>query len=1131
MTNHKPEFATNRGADRVADAINGHLAFLRTTQAHPPEMAIATAYFNTGGYGLLADELDGLAGVRILLGAEPQVPERGVRHLKDSPNPARASRALIRESLKGHVSTLEEDRDLLGFTIEADAAGRRLVDWLASGKVEVRRLEDAFLHGKAFIVTTHDEGVIAGSSNFTYAGLASNIELNLGHYQPHVVRQVSNWFEDLWAGAKPFDLASLYQARYEAHMPYEIYLRMLYERYGDEIRREATDEGAPRIHLTSFQRDGMWRAQRILAQRGGVLIADEVGLGKTFLAGELIRQAVEERRQRVLVIAPATLRDGPWAKFLERYMLAVQCVSFDQVADDRSLSPEGTDHYLRSAPHEYAMVVIDEAHNLRNPSTLRADALRKLLGGSPPKDLVMLTATPVNNSLWDLYSLLYYFIKNDASFADAGIRSLRDHFAGAMAMNPDDLSPEHLFDVLDAVAVRRTRPFVKRFYPNDTIMVDGRPQPITFPTPRVRRVSYDLEDVLPGFFDRFAHALDGPGPGGSAADPTVLTLARYAPSQYRLTGGVDAYEVQLAGLLRSGMLKRFESSSYAFACTCRKMAASHEAFLSLLDQGKVATGAALADWIATDSDELERVNAYVEEWEADLEHAHEFDLDALKADVTADRDLLLMFASEADKVVAEADPKLDALIEQLCNIAAEAQEQGVGDQQVRNMRKVLIFSYFTDTVDWIMDRLEKATVDDDHLAAYAGRLTATSGSHGGREEALWGFAPGTTDAPEGSDRDLYDIVVATDVLSEGVNLQQARHIINYDLPWNPMRLVQRHGRIDRIGSHHREVFLRCVFPDDKLEDLLGLEERLHRKIKQAAAAVGVGMEVLPGSRTGDVVFTETRDEIYRLRAEDSTLFETAGVAKAALSGEEYRQELRQAFENADLMDRVMGLPWASGSGMVRDGADPGYVFCARVADHPKVQFRSVSMADPAAPSVVEDTLASLAHARPPEGVETQRMLDEEMYSLAFTAWEVARNSIVGTWNKASDPANLAVAVPRVMNRAGEVMRTHTPAGMTREDADRFVDALQAPYPERVVKQFRRTLASSEDPMEQVNQIAQLVTELGLEPASPPEPLPEIEGDDVHLLCWLAIEPSSTDSARKRKPMREGEDPGRLASAY
>ncbi len=232
------------------------------------------------------------------------------------------------------------------------------------------------------------------------------------------------------------------------------------------------------------------------------------------------------------------------------------------------------------------MVVIDEAHNLRNPSTQRALALRRLLAGSPSKDLVLITATPVNNSLWDLCYLLGYFVKNDAAFADVGIRSLRDHIAAAMAMNPDDLSPEYLFDVLDAVAVRRTRPFVKRYYPNDTLNVGGRQVPITFPTPRVTKVSYNLDDVLPGFFSRVEHALDGPVTGGSVTSPDVLTLGRYAPSRYRLDGSADAYEVQLAGLLRSGLLKRFESSAYAFACTCRHMASSHDAFLSLLDRGK-----------------------------------------------------------------------------------------------------------------------------------------------------------------------------------------------------------------------------------------------------------------------------------------------------------------------------------------------------------------------------------------------------------------------------------------------------------------------------------------------------------------------------------------------------------------
>jgi len=637
-------------------------------------------------------------------------------------------------------------------------------------------------------------------------------------------------------------------------------------------------------------------------------------------------------------------------------------------------------------------------------------------------------------------------------------------------------------------------------------MIDGQEQPITFPTPRVRKATYNLDEVLPGFFERFAHALDGPVAGGAVADPSVLSLARYAPSRYRLAAGADAYEIQLAGLLRSGLLKRFESSSHAFARTCRKMADSHDAFLSLLEQGKVATGAALGEWMATDSDEIEGVAAYVEEWGSELEDAADFDSDVLAADVANDRELLRAFAEEAAKVAADDDPKLATLADELAEIASEAQAEGIGAEQTRDMRKVLIFSYFTDSVAWIVDFLHKAVENDDRLAAYRGRIAATSGAHGGKEDALWGFAPKTTDPPSGREQDLYDIVVATDVLSEGVNLQQARHIINYDLPWNPMRLVQRHGRIDRIGSLHKEMFLRCFFPDDKLEELLGLEERLHRKIKQAAASIGVGGEVLPGSRIEEVTFTETRDEIENLHKEDATLFEQGGVSKAALSGEEYRQELREAFENPDLMDRVLGLPWSSGSGMARMGAERGYVFCAHVADHPKVQYRYVSMADANAPIVVEDTLACLAHARPDAGMQAERVMDDTTHALAFTAWEHARDSVVTTWNRASDPANLVAPVPPAMNRAAEVVRGHTPAGLTLEEADRLVDALQAPYPERVVRQFRAVLGSDEAAAQQALGISRLATDLGLEPPPPPVPLPEIEPDDVHLVCWLAIVP-------------------------
>ena len=1105
----KPELAVNRGGRTVADSLNGFIGHAASGFVGGASLDIAAAYFNVEGYSLLADSLDQLNGVRLLLGAEPSPREHRRRKLQtESANPERAARSRLRGALDEHERLLADERDLLGFTVEADGGAKRLVEWLRSGKAEVRRLEDRFLHGKAYLIRDQSHGVVAGSSNFTRAGLETNIELNLGNYATHVVGWVEEWFDELWTEAKAYDLAALFEARFEPHPPQLIYLRMLWERYGAELDREADEEGAPEIRLTNFQTDGLWRARRILAERNGVLVADEVGLGKTYLAGELIREAAIERRQRVLVVAPATLRDGPWRAFKVHFDLPMELVSYDNLMSDRRLNPKKKYNTL-DAPdiNNYALVVIDEAHNLRNPGTQRAEALRRLLAGAPPKKLVMLTATPVNNSLWDLYHQLGYFIRNDAAFADVGIASLRDHFASASALNPDDLTPEHLFDVLDAVAVRRTRSFVKRYYPNDTVEIRGRETTITFPAPRVRKVSYDLDAVMPGFFERFAKALD---PDESGADPEtnleMLTLARYSPSQHRKDNRVDVYEIQLAGLLRSALLKRFESSPYAFANTCERMARSHAAFLSLLEEGKVATGKALADWTATDSDDLEEVSEYLDSHMSEIDDASEYRVGVLRKYVERDRRMLLSFAEEARRVTRSDDPTLAELVKQLADIAEEAEEEGIGRGEVRNKRKVLVFSYYADTVDWVFEHLEKTAETDPRLEAYRGRIARLSGSskESEKKNAVWGFAPQTTDAPEGQNDDRYDILVTSDVLAEGVNLQQARHIINYDLPWNPMRLVQRHGRIDRIGSFHSEVFIRCVFPDVRLDDLLNLEEALRRKIKQASAAVGVG-KILPGQSRRDIDITETREEIDRLRREEAGLFEAGGTSRGALSGEEYRQELRRAVEEGRRRE-IERLPWGSGSGMAAaaGGDGPGYVFCARVADWGQPLFRYVR-ADGAG-SPVGDTLACLDRARPPAGWETDRALDEETRRGAFGAWEEARLDILEKWNHLADKANVEPSVPNVLKRAADLVRDYPPPGMTQEDVDKAMDSICAPYPQRTIRTFSAALKNSGDPRQQAQAVLGVIEQLGLEPYIPPRPLPEIRIEDVHLVCWMALTP-------------------------
>ena len=362
--------------------------------------------------------------------------------------------------------------------------------------------------------------------------------------------------------------------------PYLVYLKVLWHLYHAELEEEEKETG--RIPVTAFQRHGVWRARKILAKYGGVMVADGVGLGKTFTAGEIIRD-YRERRQRVLLVCPASLRDTTWKRFLNDYQLLVECLSYEELANDAQLG--GDKGHLKNPLDDYALVVVDEAHNYRNPDTAqRAAILRRLLAGKR-RDLLLLTATPVNNSLWDLYHLLRFFMKQDAWLADRGVLSIRERFEHAMRADPFNLSPDLLYPIIDATTVKRTRRFIKKHYASDMIRgADGRMAPIRFPKPVASSIAYDLDAVLPGFFARL-EAILMPEDGHP-----LLRLARYQPERYPAGGGGGGGEdTALVGLVRSAFLKRFESSAEAFRRTVGRMISEHaweRVFSSAADKSK-----------------------------------------------------------------------------------------------------------------------------------------------------------------------------------------------------------------------------------------------------------------------------------------------------------------------------------------------------------------------------------------------------------------------------------------------------------------------------------------------------------------------------------------------------------------
>lgn len=1145
-TDYLPQFATNRPEkeEAVATEVNRLFRFLRENLKESPEVAIATAYINPAGFNLLADELEKAPRIRLLLGADPDehVVQAQVSEEKDVEK-------VLAQAVSGHEEWLRHERDLTGFTREALTEAGRMVAWLrevdpeGKAKVEVRRFTKGFLHGKAYISSKPGmEGVLAGSSNMTYAGLKLNAELNLGYPagDQQNGKKVVEWFEEYWELSEPYDLAGVYEAIWAPHTPWEIFLRMLLELYGSVLDEERPTPGT--FDLAGFQLDGIARMKRLLEANGGVIVADEVGLGKTYLAGEVIRDATDEKRQRVLIICPAALKDSMWKPFLSKHGFRLTDVmSYAKVRE--LMNPDDQDHtkFLNQV-RDYAMIVVDEAHNLRNSGAEQSKAIdRVILEGKYPKKVVLLTATPVNNSLSDLDTLVRYFIRDDARFSNLDIPSIKKYIRRAQEMDPENLTPEHLFQLMDQIAVRRTRKFVKEHYPNESIRNPmGESVPLRFPTPRVRRIDYDLGDKGNLLVDSVLEALrvddneDLYSAYSSAkANPDRLMMARYTPSRYlKRSSAVERIQIQNAGLLRSALLKRLESSARALSFTIEALIHSHERFIQSIDAGFVLEGEALREWVSSDTDDLDEALAELDEKaQQKIRPVADFYIEALKADAQSDLELLRKLQDLADDALAASDPKFEKLAQELEVLAANARKNHPSGASQGDRRKVIIFSTYSDTVIDVHERLTElmSSQPGGAIIDYDGRIAEPqSGSYkkvhkagktggvdqGGRAHVIESFAPKTAsrvnDAGEPTGEDKFDILITTDVLAEGVNLQQAGQIINYDLPWNPMRIVQRHGRVDRLFSEHEEVHLGLFFPAKHLDEMLGLQRTLERKLAQAEAAIGAANVLPDRDSTIDVIFHDPS----KVEKEFEALLDR-GSSGTALSGEEFRRRLFKELNNfKSLQDQVSHLPYGAGSGFVNPNArSNGYVFCVKIAGHKDPWFRYVKANDDWTVSVVdgkpqiqEEHLLSLTMADP-NNSDTERVLPEAAYSNAFSAWEVAQDAVHSAWQRLTDPNNLQPETPLAFLDAIEfVMQRGLSLGPQLQSLT--LARLRSVPKRRVANSMRGILNRQLEDEVRLREIISLLDTEGIQPTPDPQPLPSVNKSQVRLVAWMAVSKSS-----------------------
>ncbi len=985
--------------------------------AHEPRADFASGYFNLGGYALLKEALSQAPHFRLLLSRE-----RG------------------KSGGEFYPAGFRQDLAKSPFNAQTRELAQDLINFLRRPEVQVRLYAKGFFHGKAYIF---DNVAIVGSSNFTRAGLTDNTELNAVHKQGYAAQAVREWFERFWGEAVDYkeDLIALLEESKlvsRGYSPYIIFLKSLYELFKDEITidlEKGRELGKSLVNLADFQEKAFERALRILEKHGGVFIADSVGLGKTWIGKKILEHYGYFQRKKVLVIAPAQLKEM-WEGELRSINVAAEVVSMELL---------GRDEFEAERYFDADLVLVDESHNFRN-SNKRYFNLQRIMASGKRKKAVFLTATPINNSVFDLYNQLMLFVPSERAFARMGIPHLRQYFIRAHQGGD-------LLDLLEEVMVRRTRQFVKREFPNTEI--DG--EPIRFPERKLRTVYYDLESRFPGIYHRAAQLLEG------------LSLGVYNIEAYLERPNINSLleakkNEALIGLIKTMLLKRFESSVASFRKSIERQIGFHERFWQeLIDHGRILDSRSFRKLLTTSENADEILG------KLPVAEASEFRKQRLLQDVSRDLRALRELLDLVRPIEITNDPKVAALVELL---------------REHPDKKIVVFSHFSDTIAYLQKALSGVYAAD--IAPR--RWTVVDGSVPPRERAkrIACFAPLAQNANVPPEEEL-DLLLATDVLSEGQNLQDASTLVNYDLHWNPTRMVQRAGRIDRLRSPHEEVYIYNFFPERGLESLLGLLKRLTEKIAAINRNVGLDASIL-----GEAIDPKTFNTLKRIEKEDVAVADEL-EAEAELSGEFMRAVLAAFLEKVGV-ERLERIPLGVHSGK-KSPDRKGVFFHFRVRNQHHWRFYDVEHDE-----VLDSRLAIFKLIQSNEGeprVEAGYDIDNLL--------DRAISELVETIN--DQQAAIVEAMPKVQRDAIQRLRSLVRhPDLEREELVGLLKALSAkPLARALLKELGDLGKTYDDDLEWVTAVAAFVQKYDLEPDGGQAGRHDVVSkDEVELVVYMEL---------------------------
>ena len=962
----------NRSRGNVGD-------FLKSEIKKDAKVSIVSAYFTIFAYSELKKELNKIKGLRFLFGEPTFLKGDDNKELKEF----KIDKKEREEALYGTGIEIK-----LKNTLTQKSIAKECADWIKE-KVEIRSLiKPDFLHGKSYIIDNpaKNDTAIVGSSNFTVSGLGlkpnSNMELNLVTENTNTVTELIKWFDEIWNNEDMVEdvkeqVLQQIKVLYAENSPEFLYFLTLYnifksfldEMNEDNILKESTGIKETKIWnmLYNFQYDAVVGAINKLEKYGGCIIADSVGLGKTFEALAVIKY-YELRNYRVLVLAPKKLREN-WTIYVgndRNNILASDRFSYS-VLNHTDLSREtgktGDINLETLNWGNYDLVVIDESHNFRNNppakdrKTRYAKLMEDIIKSGVKTKVLMLSATPVNNRLNDLKNQIAFIIEGDdkalkdsvgIKSVDMTLREAQRRFNTWSGLPESQRTTERLldslnydyFNLLSTLTIARSRKHIRKYYDNHKeIKFPKRMIPVTMKPdidknkefPDIKTVNTTIEKLHLTIYSPLSCVRPEKK---QEYNEKYDMLIRGGAGLLRQTDR----EAGLINLMRTNLLKRLESSVNSFSLSVDRLIKDIDKMLDALNIEKedFMDDLSIND-VEIDDEELQDlfIGNKIKVLIKDLDHIK------IRQRLNDDKEKLLQLLEEAKEIT----PRRDAKLQQLKDIIKDKIQKPFNG----NNKKVLIFTAYADTARYLYDEISQWVKKD--FGLYAAEVngskncrTTLKNIKSDYNTILTFFSPVSKERksiyPEA--KEGIDILIATDCISEGQNLQDCDCLINYDIHWNPVRIIQRFGRIDRLGSINDRVQLINFWPNMELDEYIRLERRVKAKMTMMDISA-TGEENLIEETDRDVMndLEYRRKQLEQLQKEVLDLEDlSGGISITDLTLDDFKMDLWKFNKaNPGLLDSSpTGLHALVGrKAKFTNEIGPGVIFCLK---HTNKQYRA-----------------------------------------------------------------------------------------------------------------------------------------------------------------------------------------------